>query len=124
MQKIIGVGCDIVEIERIKKAIIEQSTPFLEKIFTPLEIAYCQKFKDPYPRYAARFAAKEAVAKALGSGIGQKLAFKDIEISHDENKKPLVRLSEKARVLFKEPCFEISLSHSNKEAIAYTIAFY
>jgi holo-[acyl-carrier protein] synthase len=124
MQKIIGVGCDIVEIERIKKAIVEHASPFLQKIFTDKEIAYCQKFKDPFPSFAARFAAKEAVAKALGCGLGEKLSFKDIEIFHDDHKKPRVRLSDKAKDLFNNPNFEISLSHSSKDAMAYTIAFY
>lgn len=124
IQAIVGVGCDLIEIDRIKAAINKHPEGFLNKILLPSEIDYCHKFKDPYSRIAVRFAAKEAVSKALGTGIGAKLSFLDIEIAHDENKKPTVKLSQQALVNFGYPKFEISLSHTETLATAYVIAFH
>lgn len=76
-----NVGLDIVEVERIKKA-IEKTKGFREKVFTKKEIEYCEKRKNKYESYAGRFAAKEALVKALGEGFSN-LSFLDIEIQND-----------------------------------------
>jgi holo-[acyl-carrier protein] synthase len=123
VKSIIGVGCDLVDIERIKSACEKNQEGFLTKILTPSEISYCHKYSDPFGQIAARFAAKEAVSKALGCGLGAKLGFLDIEIFHDENKKPHVRLSFEALKRFGAPKFEISLTHTHQFAQAYVIAF-
>lgn len=122
MQKIIGVGCDLIDIQRVKSA-CEKSPAFLSKILLPSEIAYCQKYKDPFSRIAARFSAKEAVSKALGSGIGEKLGFHDIEIRHNSDNKPVVILSDNAKKRFPGINLEISLSHTDHQAMAYVVAF-
>jgi len=88
------IGIDLVETARIKAA--EKRTPgFLKKVFTEAELAYCLKHKDPYPRLAARFAAKEAVVKALGSGF-RGIDFQDIEVISNALGKPKIQLSNKA----------------------------
>lgn len=120
-RKIRGIGIDILEIDRIKKAHEKHGEKFLEKIFTPGEIAYCFKHKNPYPRLAVRFSAKEAVAKALGCGIGHDLSFLDVEIVHKESGAPEVRLSIEASKKFKKPHIHISLSHTEIQATAMVV---
>lgn len=119
---IIGIGTDIIEIERIKKAI--QRRPKLgERIFTPQELEYCSTKGDTFASLAARFAAKEAVAKALGSDID---GFKwiDIEVLNNEQGKPEIRLAnqawEKGQSLGVKK-IEISLSHCKEYAVAMVV---
>lgn len=123
MQKIIGVGCDLIETKRIQDAVEKNKKTFIAKILTDSEIAYCMKYKTPYPQIAARFAAKEAVSKSLGCGIGKDLNWHDIEIYHDSKKKPHVSLLNNAAKLFKDVKFEISLSHTEDMAIAFVVAY-
>ncbi len=112
---IIGIGTDIIEIERIESSIKEHGDKFLSRLFTDQEIAYCKKHKHAVKHFAGRFAAKEAIAKAIGSGFGKSLSWKDIEILPDENGKPIVTM----------PMYDImlSISHCNTFAIATAIAF-
>lgn len=123
MQNIIGVGCDLVDIARIKEACLKNSS-FINKILLPSEIIYCQQFKEPYSHIAARFSVKEAVSKSLGVGLGESLGFHDIEIKHTDKNKPYVVLSEKASLFFTDVKFEISISHTNELAMAYVVAFH
>jgi holo-[acyl-carrier protein] synthase len=117
--KIKGIGNDIIEIDRIEKAIDRHN--FIDKIFTSNEKKYCLKFSTPAPHFAARFAAKEAVAKALGCGIGSKLSWLDIEIINNDEGKPCVFLSEKANLNFQKPEILITLSHAKSYASAVAI---
>ncbi len=90
---IFNIGTDLVEVKRIKK-IIERYPAFLKKIYSDIEIAYCKKRgKILYECYASRFAAKEAVAKSLGQGIGRNIFFKEISIENNCDGKPMVSLS-------------------------------
>lgn len=116
-----GLGTDIVEVDRIRANIVQYGDKFLSKILTPFEKAYCLKYQDPAPHVAGRFAAKEAVAKALGCGFGEELEFHDIEIVHEEKGKPVVKLSEGATRSFNHPFFLISISHCKSHAIATVI---
>ncbi len=88
---IIGLGTDIIEISRIKKA-IERTPTFLEKVFTKKEIEYVSKKKNPYPNYAGKFAAKEAISKAFGTGV-RNFSLLDLEIINNDLGKPIVYLS-------------------------------
>jgi holo-[acyl-carrier protein] synthase len=117
-----GVGCDIVSIDRFKGVLERHPETFLKKTFTEAEIQYCFTHKEPARPLAARFAAKEAVAKALGTGFGPRLSFLDIEILKEENGKPLVRLSEAAEVQFHHPVIHLSISHEKNYATAFAIA--
>ncbi len=116
-----GVGIDIIEIERIKQGIEEYKEHFLDRLFSAQEKAYCKKYKDPFPRYAGRFAAKEAIAKAFGVGFGKDLSFQDIEILQDERGKPIAKFSVEIMGRFESPVMEISISHSEKYAVAVAI---
>jgi holo-[acyl-carrier protein] synthase len=77
---IVGIGQDLIELSRIKGALERHGERFLRRCYTPLEIEYCQRFADPVPELAARFAAKEAAAKALGTGIAQGVHWRELEI--------------------------------------------
>lgn len=116
-----GLGTDIIEIDRIKNALNRHGKPILDRLFTKNEQQYCEEHKDPYPHYAARFSAKEAVVKALGVKLGDKISWTDIEIGKEKNGKPLVYFSKKANILFHEPVMLVSLSHSKKYATAVAI---
>lgn len=119
---IVGVGIDIIEISRIKDA-IEKNTLFIDKVFTENEIEYL-KSRNFRPEYAAgRFAAKEAISKALGTGIFQ-YSIKDIEIDRNANGKPVVILRGKAKQIaqkFGDYKIHLSISHSRENAIAYAV---
>ncbi len=116
----ISVGTDIVEIERIKKAIERKEEKFLESIYTNREIEYCEARKlQKYQSYAARFAAKEAIYKALSKYIDFEYSFKDFEIVNSKNGKPEVSLNFELKNL---KSIDISLSHCKEYAVAYVTA--
>ena len=117
-----GLGIDIVEIDRIQEAIDSQGQKFLDRIFTPKEQEYCNLLKKgPAIRYAARFSAKEALAKALGCGFGKDLSFLDIEIRNNNLGKPEIILSDSANKRFSTPRLHLSISHSKSMATAVVI---
>ena len=119
---IYGIGTDIIEIERFKEAFNQHGQKFLDKLFSAKEQNYCKRYADPIGRFAVRFSAKEAVAKALGVGFGQNLSFLDIEILNEPSGKPSVYLSKTASTHFENPTFHLSLSHCHKYATATVIA--
>ena len=116
-----GIGNDIIEIERIRSNIERHGQHFLDRLFSQKEQDYCYKFKDSAPRFAGRFAAKEAIAKALGTGFGSELSWHDIEVLANEAGKPIVHLSEKALKHFNNPHLLVSISHSASYATAVAI---
>lgn len=118
-----GLGSDIIEIDRIERSISKHGLKFLEKLFTEKEIAYCHQHKLSPRHFAGRFAAKEAIAKALGTGIGKMLEWKDIEIINDSLGKPEVFLSEKAYKLFNNPTILLSISHCKSYATATALYY-
>ena len=120
-QKLNGIGCDIIEIYRISQAIERYGNRFLERIFTQSEIDYAFRFRHSDAILAGRFAAKEAISKALGTGIGEVAGWKDIEIIKDSLGKPVVQLSDHLNKRFKNPQILISISHSKDNAIATAI---
>ncbi len=116
-----GIGCDIIEVERIRQALNRQPA-LLTRLFTPQEISYCQRFSDPFPRYTGRFAAKEAISKALGTGICEKLSWLDIDILSEPNAAPCVILSPHANAHFPNIEIKLSISHTQLNAVAYAMA--
>src|SRR5271155_5534584 len=90
---ILGIGNDIIEVERIRKSIDTHGLRLLTRLFTTKEQDYCLKYKDPVPHFAGRFSAKEAVVKALGTGFGEHVSWLDIEILNDTLGKPHVFFS-------------------------------
>jgi holo-[acyl-carrier protein] synthase len=122
---IYGTGLDIIEIKRIRNSLEKYSTRFENKVFTDIEIDYCQSQADPGKHFAARFAVKEAVSKSLGTGITGDVGFKDIEIVNQESGKPIVRMIGRGRNLFEKlklKSIHISISHDRHYAIAHAIA--
>lgn len=117
-----GVGTDIIEIGRIQKSIDEYGSKFLDRLFTSQEQDYCHKHRESARQFAGRFAAKEAISKALGTGICEHLGWLDIEILNDENGKPLVHLSEHAKMTFGVLTIHITISHCKEYAVAFAIS--
>ncbi|MGA3012568.1 MAG: holo-ACP synthase [Bacteroidales bacterium] len=120
---IYGIGTDIIEVPRIEK-VMEKDIGFRDKIFSPGEIAYCETKRHKYENYAARFSAKEAFMKAIGTGWRFGIRFADIEVYHDEFGKPLIRLYGKAEELVKNEGISkihVSLSHIKDVATAIVI---
>ena len=112
------IGTDIVEIERIKNSIDKYGLKFIEKIYTPREIKYCQNKENCYPHFAGRFAAKESVKKAiLSSKIINQIDFKSIEILNDSHGVPVVKMNETLKI--KNP--QLSISHEKKYAVAFAL---
>lgn len=116
-----SIGNDIIEISRIRASVKRHGHHFLDRIFTPLEQEYCLRHKDPAPYLAARFAAKEATAKALGTGFSQGLSWQDIEIRNNVDGKPDIYLSEHMSDILKNPVLILSMSHCREYALATVI---
>ncbi|YCM44938.1 holo-ACP synthase [Verrucomicrobiaceae bacterium 227] len=90
---LIGIGIDVVEVSRVKSSLDEFGERFVTRIFTESEREYCARQKRPELHFAARFAAKEAIAKAFGTGIGKEIGWLDMEICRRESGEPMVELS-------------------------------
>ncbi|MBS3905088.1 MAG: holo-ACP synthase [Simkania sp.] len=118
---ILGIGNDIIEIERIRLSIENHGDRFLNRLFTPRERAYCLGFRDPHPRFAGRFAAKEAVVKALGCGFGKSVSWHDVEIINNEEGKPIVHLAAHLLQKFGTRDILITISHCKLYATAVAI---
>lgn len=121
---ILGTGVDIVEVERIARAVERQGDRLLRRLFTPAEIAYCDA-SEPHraTRQAARFAAKEAVLKAFGIGL-RMVRWTDVEVVRDGQGRPSVRLSGRLAELAAErgaTRIHLSLSHTRNYAIAQVV---
>ena len=89
---IVGLGVDMEEISRLREVIGRHSRAFLQRVFTPAEIEYCERHRDTAERYAGRFAAKEATMKALGTGWSRGVRWKDIEVTRPPRQRPTVTL--------------------------------
>ncbi len=111
---VIGIGIDIIEVERVKK-LAERNPRFLERIFTQKEIDYCSKKKNKYQHLAARFAAKEALFKA----IGKRISWQDVELSNLRSGKPQLDIKLKERFSIKKAL--VSISHLREYAMAAVI---
>lgn len=114
------VGIDIVETSRIKATIERFGERFLTRVFTVSEREFCDSRADPYQSYGARFAAKEAILKALGTGKSEGIRWQDMEIIDDEHSRPEVRLYGKVQELVAGK-LHISLSHTAQLAVAICV---
>lgn len=121
---VIGVGADLIEVERIRGVIERQGERFLARVFTDEERAYCGAMKHPHKHYAARFAAKEAVSKCFSTGIGAELGWRSISVYHGERHQPLVRLDAQAEALLRHvgaTHVHLTLSHTETTALAVAV---
>ena len=118
---ILGIGNDIVEIDRIRKSIDTYGLKLISRLFTTKEQDYCLKYKDPVPHFAGRFSAKEAVVKALGTGFGEHATWLDIEIVNEESGKPSVFFSNVLEKKLKGTSVLISISHCQLYVTAFAI---
>lgn len=116
-----GIGNDIIEVERIKKNIERYGQRFLDRIYTKKEQEYCLARKESSIHFAGRFAAKEAVVKALGSGFRDGISWLDVEILNDDQGKPSVFLSAGINQAFNHPHILVSISHCRAYATAIAI---
>ena len=121
---ILGIGIDLVEVARIQSSYTQFGARFLERILLPTEIAYCLSYKHPAPYLAARFAAKEAVSKAFGTGIGAQLGWHDMEVLRQESGEPRLILHGAGLELLKQrsgKTVHLSLSHTEQHATAIAL---
>lgn len=118
---IYGIGTDIIEVKRIEDSIERFGQRFLDRIFSVEEQAYCLQHRDAGRHFAGRFAAKEAIVKALGTGFRNGITWLDIEICNDPRGKPMVQLSNKLKEAFDSPKIHLSISHGKDYATAFSI---
>lgn len=121
---IVGLGLDMAEIDRIETAIRRHGAPFLERLFTPAEVSYCEQHKNRFERYAGRFAAKEAAMKALGTGWTRGVRWRDIEVAREASGKPTLHLAGAARKIadgLGVKNISLTITHSGNLALAQVI---
>ena len=121
---VIGIGIDIIEIDRIKSNVEQHGDKFLSRVFTSNEIEYCLAKANKYQHLAARYAAKEAVYKALATGWQEGLSWQDIEITNEPTGMPIANVSGKLKNFFSdEKELKISMSHSRNYVTCVAIIY-
>ncbi len=118
---LLGIGCDVIEVGRVKGVLERQGERFLRRVFTEEERTYCLSMKYPWKHFAARFAAKEAVSKAFTTGIGAELGWTSVSVYHGSRNEALIRLDEKGAALLRHvggTSVQISIAHSDTVAMA------
>jgi holo-[acyl-carrier protein] synthase len=118
-----SVGVDIVEVYRIKRAAERWGDRFIHRVFTPWEINYCSSKSFPEQSFAARFAVKEAVLKAIGTGLNKGAKWTSIEIVNDELGQPQVRLGQSIKEIIGARKIIVSMSHTHEHAVASAIMY-
>jgi holo-[acyl-carrier protein] synthase len=122
---ILGTGIDMVEIERVARSIERYGSRFLERVYTPAEIAYCQrKRRNAAESFAARFAAKEAAAKALGTGIGFGVTWREMEVGREPAGRPVLLLHGRAAEIGRALGVRnssLSITHTGTQSMALVI---
>jgi len=121
---ILGLGVDLIEIDRVKRAHEKRGQRFLSRLFTSAEAKYCLAKSDPYPSLAGRFAAKEAVIKAFSKGFGSRWQWRHIEVVKEPSGKPGIQVSGVLETLRKErniTAIHLSIAHSKRDATAVVV---
>jgi holo-[acyl-carrier protein] synthase len=121
---IVGLGLDIAEIDRIETVITRHGAAILRRLFTPGEVSYCERHANRFERYAARFAAKEAAMKALGTGWSHGVRWRDIEVAREPGGKPTLHLAGAAREIADRlgvRNISLTITHSGNLALAQVI---
>ncbi len=121
---VVGIGVDIVTISRIESAIKRHGESFIKRVYCENEIVWCSRKTNPFPCYAARFAAKEAVVKALGTGFSKGVTLRQVCIERAESGAPKVSLRKRARQVAEElgvRRIHLTISHETDTAVAFVV---
>ena len=121
MSRVLGVGVDLTQMPRMRRVVARWDERFLQRVFTEQEIAYCRRRRDPIPHFAARFAAKEATLKALGTGLSMGVNWRELEVRRERGQAPTMVLSGRCRAIAEAKGGRrvlLSLSHDGDYAMA------
>lgn len=121
MSRVLGVGVDLTQMPRLRRVVARWDERFLQRVFTEQEIAYCRGRRDPIPHFAARFAAKEATLKALGTGLSMGVNWRELEVRRERGQAPTMVLSGRCRAIAEAKGGRrvlLSLSHDGDYAMA------
>ena len=121
MGKIQGIGVDVVDVQRMKTTLEKQGQAFLNKVFSDMEVTYCRTRKKPYIHFAARFAAKEAVAKAMRTGWSGVFRWKDVEVINDQSGAPHIILCHEVKRALEQCHIHLSISHTESTVVAFAV---
>jgi holo-[acyl-carrier protein] synthase len=121
MSAIVGIGVDVVDVKRMKVVLDARGSSLIKKLFTESEIAYCMSKKNSHEHYAARFAAKEAVSKAMQTGWSGKFRWRDVEVINNPSGAPKVILHDFVAQQLVKCRVHISLSHTENTVVAFAI---
>ncbi|MGB8322537.1 MAG: holo-ACP synthase [Candidatus Acidiferrum sp.] len=124
MTMIVGMGIDVAEVNRIRAVVEAQAERFLKRVYTPAEVAYCERFKNKYERYAGRFAVKEAAMKALGTGWSRGVRWVDVEVVRQRGGRPTLELKGEAKNIADRlgvKHIAVSITHTAEQAFAQVI---
>ncbi len=124
MSRVLGVGVDLTQMPRLRRVVARWDERFLQRVFTEQEIAYCRRRRDPIPHFAARFAAKEATLKALGTGLRMGMNWRELEVRRERGQAPTMVLSGRCRAIAEAKGGSrvlLSLSHDGDYAMAQAL---
>ncbi len=121
MSAIVGIGVDVVDVKRMKVVLDARGTSLIKKLFTESEIAYCTSKKNSHEHYAARFAAKEAVSKAMQTGWSGQFRWRDVEVINNPSGAPKVVLHDFVAEQLAKCRVHISLSHTENTVVAFAV---
>lgn len=116
-----GIGVDVVDVQRLKETLDEQGEAFTQKVFTDQEVVYCRAKKNPHEHFAARFAAKEAVGKAMQTGWRGHFRWKDVEVVNEPSGAPKVVLYREVAETLRDCTVHLSLSHTENTVVAFAV---
>lgn len=116
-----GIGVDVVDVQRMKAVMAEQGSAFIDRIFTATEISYCKSKQYPEQHFAARFAAKEAVSKAMQIGWSGIFHWRDVEVVNQSSGAPRIILHNEAAASLKHSSVHLSLSHTENTVVALAV---
>lgn len=116
-----GIGVDVVDVRRLKETLAKQGVAFTKKVFTEMEIEYCRGKKNPHEHFAARFAAKEAVGKAMQTGWRGEFRWKDVEVVNEPSGAPKIVLYREVAETLKKCKVHLSLSHTENTVVAFAV---
>ena len=121
MSRVLGIGVDLAQMPRLRRVVARWDERFLQRVFTEQEIAYCRRRRDPIPHLAARFAAKEATLKALGTGLSMGVNWRELEVRRERGQAPTMVLSGRCRAIAEAKGGRrvlLSLTHDGDYAMA------